>query len=94
MAKQLNVDMRFTADTSNAKAQLQDLQSQLDKLTKISTSTSGFGLTDSIKQATVAATQLKEQLTAATNVNTGTLDLSKFSESLRKSGMSLSQYET
>ena len=94
MAKQLNVDMRFTADTSNAKAQLQDLQSQLDKLTKISTSTSGFGLTDSIKQATIAATQLKEQLTAATNVNTGTLDLSKFSESLRKSGMSLSQYET
>jgi len=32
MAKQLNVSLAFTADTGQAKAQIQDLQSQLTKL--------------------------------------------------------------
>ena len=33
MAKQLNVNLAFTADTAQAKRQLQDLQNQLSKLT-------------------------------------------------------------
>ena len=33
MPKQLNVNLSFTADTQQARAQLQDLQSQLTKIT-------------------------------------------------------------
>ena len=45
MAKQLNVNLAFTADTSKAKAQIKELQSTLDKL-MLDTSTSGeLGLT-------------------------------------------------
>ena len=32
MAKQLNVNLAFTADTGKAKAQLQDLQKTLDNM--------------------------------------------------------------
>ena len=38
MAKQLNVSLAFTADTRQAKAQLQDLQNQLSKLSNIQSS--------------------------------------------------------
>jgi len=34
MAKQLNVSLAFTADTSAAKRQIQDLQTALDKIAK------------------------------------------------------------
>ena len=34
MAKQLNVSLAFTADTREAKAQLQDLQRQLNNILK------------------------------------------------------------
>ena len=94
MAKQLNVDMRFNAQTAEASAGIKDLQNQLDKLSRITTSTNGFGLTASIKEAVAAAAQLKVQLDGAMNANTGQLDLSKFNESLKKSGMTLSNYET
>ena len=41
MAKQLNVNLAFTADTGRAKAQLQDLQNQWTKV--INTPTAGLG---------------------------------------------------
>lgn len=94
MAKQLNVSLGFTADTSQAKAQLQDLQRQLQSLTSgaMGKASLSGGMTKEIQQAVSAATQLKVQLENATNVNTGKLDLGKFSESLDKSGMKLSDY--
>lgn len=95
MAKQLNVNLSMTADTSQAKIQLQQLQQQLTQLTKISSSGSGgFGITKEIQEASVAAAQLKVQLKAATDVNTGKLDLSKFNQELIKSNMSISKYHT
>ena len=94
MAKQLNVNLGFSADTSQAKRQLQELQTQLKNLvTSVNTNKSNFVLTDNIKEATVAATQLQVQLESAVNVNTGRLDLGKFSQSLKKSGMSIEQYK-
>ena len=45
-----------------------------------------------IQGAIAAAAQLKVQLENATNVNTGKLDLGKFSESMEKGNMTLKQY--
>ena len=93
MAKQLNVNLSMTADTSQAKAQLQQLKNQLTELTKLnSISNDNFALTKEIQDASTAAAQLKVQLTAATDVNTGKLDLSKFSQQLSQSGMSIDKY--
>ena len=97
MAKQLNqvnVNLAFTAETGKAKAQLQDLQKSLQKLINDSASSSNsLHFTKDIQEATAAAAQLKVQLQAATNVNTGNLDLSKFQEQLKKSGKELGDYQ-
>ena len=93
MAKQLNVSLGFTADTSQAKAQLQDLQNQLSKLALTTGTGQKLGFTKEIQEATTAAAQLQVQLKNAMNVNTGTLDLGKFSEAMNKSGMSLAKYQ-
>ena len=92
MPKQLNVNLAFTADTSQAKKQLQDLQNQLTKLTNNSLGNSKLDITKEIQNATSAAAQLKVQLEKATNVDTGKLDLGKFVDSMNKSGMNLEQY--
>ena len=97
MAKELNkinVNLAFTADTSKAKMQLQELQKTLQKL--INDSASGpdsLRFTKDIQEASAAAAQLRVQLQAATNVDTGNLDLSKFQEQLKKSNMSLEKYQ-
>jgi len=92
MAKQLNVNLAFTADTTQAKKQLQDLQNQLTKLTSSSLGNQKLGFSKEIQDATAAAAQLKVQLESATNVNTGKLDLGRFAETMKSSGMSLEQY--
>ena len=91
MAKQLNVNLAFTADTSKAKAQLQDLQNQLTKLVNQPFSVNG-SISDEIEKATVAAAELKVHLQNATNVNTGTLDFSKLNQSIKTSGSNLNEY--
>ena len=93
MAKQLNVSLAFTADTSQAKSQIQSLQTQLDSLTKNAFANSNsLGLTKEIKEATGLVAQLKTQLQNATN-SSGTLDLSKFNDSLKKSQTSIADYK-
>lgn len=90
MAKQLNVSLAFTADTSQAKMQLQDLQNQLNKIT---TGTKiGTGIEADIQGAIKAASELSVHLKKATNLETGNLDFAKFNRSLQQSGMSLQQY--
>ena len=93
MAKQLNqvsVNLAFTADTKQAKAQLQDLQSQLKTITQ--TSFTGLGLKNDVEGAVKAAAQLSTHLQKATNVKTGTLDFSKLNQNLKQSGVSLDEY--
>ena len=89
MAKQLNVNLAFTADTGKAKAQLKDLQSQLNNLINAS---GPNGMATQITEATKAAAELKVHLQNATNVKTGNLDFSKLNESIKQSGKSLVQY--
>ena len=92
MAKQLNVNLAFTADTGKAKSQLQDLQTSLNHLVQTTASkTSGLGLTRDLNEAINAANELKIKLQQSTT-STGSLDLGKFNQSLKESGKQLSFY--
>ena len=92
MAKQLNVNLAFTADTSKAKAQLQDLQNQLSQVINMPTAGLGEKMATEINQAAHAAAELKVHLQNATNVKTGSLDFAKLNQSIKNSGSSLSDY--
>ena len=83
MAKQLNVDLRFRADTSQAQQQIQQLQHSLTQIA--SAGTVGIGgekITAEMKQASAAAKELQLHLSKAMNTQTGTLDLNKLNNSL------------
>ena len=92
MAKQLNVNLAFTADTSRAKQQIQDLQNQLSSIINMPTVGLGADMATKISQASRAAAELKVHLEQAMNPKTGTLDFSKLNQSLQKSGVSLNTY--
>ena len=80
MAKQLNVNLAFTADTSNAKSQIQDLQNQLKKLGSGTGISSQLPITKEIQEARIAADELKVHLEKAINTKTGTLDFTKLNQ--------------
>ena len=87
--------MVFTANTSQAKNQLQELRNSLNNLSSLSAQVgkNPLGLTEELQKAVTVANQLKINLENATNVNTGQLDLGKFTQSMKKSGMSLKKYQ-
>ena len=89
--KNYQVNLQFTADTNQARTQLQSLQQQLTAIANMPVNV-GERLTPSIQQATNAAAELKVHLQNAMNVNTGTLDFGKFNNSIKQSGMTLSEY--
>lgn len=98
MAKGLNKDytinLAFTADTKQALQSIQSLSQQLQNLvTSTSLKNKNFGIDKDLQAATASAAQLKVQLESAVNTDTGKLDLSKFSDSLKKSGMRLEDYQ-
>lgn len=90
MAKNLNeeyrVSMKFDADTKAAQQQIERL---FNTLNKISTSAPKTFNLNEFQKAAEAAENLKRHLNAAVNVDTGKLDLSKFSQSLNKSHQDL-----
>ena len=88
--KNVAVNLTFTANTQQAKQQLQSLQSTLSSLT--AGSSLGTQITADLQQGINAAAQLKVALTNATNVNTGKLDLGKFNQQLKQSNMGIKQY--
>lgn len=79
----------INANTSQAKANLQELQSQLKALQSIPISADVTGL----QAARQEINQLTQSLHTAMNPNTGKLDLSVFSNQLAKTGKSLSDYK-
>lgn len=94
MAKNLNVSLSFTADSSKVRAELNSLKKSLNELSSSTAlKTPNFEFTKDLQEASRAAAQLKVQLDAAVNTKTGNLDLTKFSESMKKSGMSLEKYQ-
>lgn len=92
MAKQLNVNLAFTADTSKAKTQMQELQHLLSNLSKGTNFNKNLPITGEIIEAQAAAKALSQTLNEAFNISTGKLDLSKFNNSLKQSGLSLQDY--
>ena len=93
MAKQLNVNLAFTANTAQARQQLQQLQTQLNSITS-SNAQSTLPLTKELQEAQIAAANLQVALQSAVNVDTGQLDLTKFSVSLKKIGTDLPQIKS
>ena len=93
---QFLVNMKFLADTKQAESQIRTLQRELQQITQLTPGTTpsiGRVLSSDLMQAQKAASELKVHLTNAFNVNTGRLNLTKFQNSLRESGMSLKQYQ-
>ncbi len=82
MAKQLNVALDFTANTTQAKQQIQELQ-QL--LTKVAYSTDLGVNPEQMQKASAAAKELAIHLNEAYNTSTGNYDLSKLNASLARS---------
>lgn len=82
MAKQLNVALDFTANTTQAKQQIQELQ-QL--LTKVAYSTDLGVSPEQMQKASAAAKELAIHLNEAYNATTGNYDLSKLNASLARS---------
>ena len=91
MAKQLNVNLSMTADTSKAKGQLQQLQRQLEELIHSAAKNSSLGLTEDISKAINSANELKVALQNATTSN-GKLDLGQFNSTLKKGEKGLKDY--
>lgn len=90
MAKQLNVNLNFTADASQAKQVLNDLSANLTQISSI-TPISGTKLSKDLEIAKRSAQDLQQHMINAFNVKTGNLDLNKLNTSLKQSGQSLGQ---
>ena len=88
MAKQLNINLGFTANISQAQANIQALQQSLNQISSIKP-IGGGTLAKDIQIAVNSAKSLEQHLTNAFNVKTGNFDLNKLSLSLRQSGESL-----
>ena len=88
MAQQLDFQLNIMANSSNAKTQIQELQTMLHQ---ISTSTSINVDPGSMAQASKAAQELSVHLNNAYNATTGNFDLSKLDMSLKTSGQNLQQ---
>ena len=83
--RNIQVNMQFNADTSNAQSQIQQLQSTLKSIATTHVNVQG----GSIDQAVHSAQMLSQHLTAATNVNTGKIDFTKLQMSLKSSNTDL-----
>ena len=88
-----DVKLAFTADTAQARQQLENLQNELTKLANFkSTDTLTHGLNKELAEASIQANQLKNSLEKATDINTGKLNLTAFSNELTKNGKSIDDY--
>ena len=92
MAKQLNVNLSFNADTKQAKAEIEALSKALQAIAKMPGNASSLFDDTEIKKASQAALELQQHLSKAVNTDTGKLDLSHFSSSLKASNKDLNTY--
>ena len=93
MAKQLNVNLSFTADTEKAKAQIRDLQNALNKITQNAGKTSPLGLDKELNSAISKVAELQRVLQTATS-ETGRLDLGTFHKELNKANLDVNQVKS
>lgn len=97
-SNQVNVGLKFTADTGQAKASIQELQTLLNKIALEGASTSKTGVPSKLVQdcedAAKAAQELSYHLNNAFNVKTGHFDLSLLDKSLKSSNSSIQSLST
>ena len=92
--QQRKVSLTFEANTSNAQSKIDALTKSINKVMDISTKSTGVASLDKDLQKTAQSAALLEvQLKNAFNTSTGKLDLTKFNDSLKSSGMSLEKYQ-
>lgn len=91
MAQRLMVDLEFRANTDAAKKQIQNLQTTLNQAINSSMTGKNLGITPQLEKARLSALQLKTALDSATNVDTGKLNLHKFTNNLRNVGLNVQQ---
>lgn len=89
MAKNLQINLAFTADTGMAMANLQKLRTSLTEISSLPF-TLGKNISSDLKLAATSAQQLQQHLGAAMDLKTGNLNLSKLETSLKSAGHSLS----
>lgn len=88
------VNLAFTADTAQAKQQLQSLQTSLNSLINNTASNNQqLGISKELQESISLANSLKVVLQQATNSSTGKLDLGQFNQQLKQSGTTLGDYE-
>lgn len=92
MAKQLNVNLAFTADTTQAAKQIQNLQTTLNQLTLNASLNNKLGLNKELTEATNQVTKLKSILSTSTDKDTGLLNFKTFNAEIKKSGINVEQY--
>lgn len=85
---QMNFNMRFTADTSQAQSAIQQLQTSLSQ---IAMAGSGAGVSKGMTEAASAAKELSYHLNQAYNATTGNFDLSRLDKSLRTSNTNVTK---
>lgn len=90
-AKKIQFSLEFNADTKKAEQQLKKLQDTLTKATSASTAGQDLGLVPKLEAARKSAMQLKIALNNATNIDTGKLNLNKFSRELSQAGLSVNK---
>lgn len=86
----IQVNLRFNADISKAKASMNELQKSLDDIMglKANQNLDTFGILESdLEKASQAAATLQINLQNAFNVRTGKIDFIKLNQSLKQSGM-------
>ena len=87
----INVGIKFNADTSQAQQQIQALQASLNKIGKM-TSLNKTPLTADLTKAIALSQELNLTLNKSLDVNTNKLDLSKLNKNLVDSGKTLRDY--
>lgn len=92
MAKNIEVNLTFRADTAAAKKQIYDLQNTLSNI-MVSTQTGNFStkMIGEMKQVADTATKLKVVLQNSINVDTGKLNFGKFNQQMQKTGLNIRQ---
>lgn len=86
--KVMTYQVNFQSNTNQLKSSLQSLQQDLKNLTLTPIRLDDGTVTKAINNVK----QLEQHLKAATNVNTGKLDLTKFAQQLKQSNMDLKTY--
>ena len=86
--KQVNYQVNFNPNTTALKTSLQSLQKDLQSLAAMPIRLDDGSVTNAINNVK----QLEHHLKAATDVNTGKLDISKFAQQLKQSNMDLKTY--